>query len=210
VTPPVTFAAVIVAAGRGTRFGKPKHESTIDGARLWERCVRAFEAAGVPSVVVGDVPGGLPGGQRRRDSVLAGVQSVPEADWVLVHDAARALVTPQLITSIIDMALATDAAGVIPGIPVTDTVKKVEHGQVVETLDRSSLVAVQTPQAFDREVLVRAHTHDPSIDATDDAALVERIGGTVVVVPGDADNIKITYPEDLERARAIAQERGAS
>lgn len=135
---------------------------------------------------------------------------MPEVDWVLVHDAARALVTPQLITSIIDTALATDAAGVVPGIPVTDTVKKVEHDQVVETLDRSSLVAVQTPQAFDREVLVRAHAHHPSIDATDDAALVERMGGTVVVVPGDVDNIKITYPEDLERARAIAQERGAS
>lgn len=211
MTDAVTFAAVIVAAGQGTRFGMPKHKATIDGVPLWERCANAFSAAGVASiVVVGDVPGGIPGGERRRDSVLNGVQAVPDADWVLVHDAARALVTPDLISSIMDRAQTEHALGVIPGIPVTDTVKRIEDGRVVETLDRSSLIAVQTPQAFDRDALVDAHEANPYLDATDDAALVEQSLGTVIVVAGDPENIKITYPSDLERARRIASERGAT
>lgn len=210
MTDAVTFAAVIVAAGQGSRFGIPKHTATIDGVPLWERCVNAFSAAGIESiVVVGDVPGGVPGGDRRRDSVLSGVKAVPNVDWVLVHDAARALITPDLILSVMDRALTAGAAGVIPGIPVTDTVKRVDGNRVVETLDRSALIAVQTPQAFERGALVEAHEANRSLDATDDAALVERSGGTVSVVPGDPENIKITYPEDLDRARSIASERGA-
>ncbi|MGI9528251.1 MAG: IspD/TarI family cytidylyltransferase [Acidimicrobiia bacterium] len=211
MTDAVTFAAVIVAAGQGTRFGKPKHTLTIDGVPLWQRCANTFGEAGVTSVVVvGDVPGGIPGGERRRDSVLNGVRAVPHADWVLIHDAARALVTPDLVTSIMDRARSTASCGVIPGIPVTDTIKRVEGGQVAETLDRSSLIAVQTPQAFQRDALVEAHEADLSLDATDDAALVEQRFGTVDVVPGDPENIKITFPSDLEQARRIAHERGAT
>lgn len=211
MTDAVTFAAVIVAAGRGTRFGMPKHEVTIDGVPLWKRCTDSFSAAGVESiVVVGDVPGGVPGGERRRDSVANGVRSAPTADWVLVHDAARALVTPELISAVMDRARSGGIQGVVPGVPVTDTIKRIEGSRVVETIDRALLTAVQTPQAFDRTVLVEAHATDLTWDATDDAVLVERLGGTVVVVPGDPGNIKITYASDLELARRIARERGAS
>ena len=211
MTDTVTFAAVIVAAGQGSRFGQPKHTATIDGVPLWQRCANAFAEAGVTSVVVvGNVPHGIPGGARRRDSVLNGVLAVPDADWVLIHDAARALVTPDLITAIMDRARSTEVRGVIPGVAVTDTIKRVEAGRVVETLDRSALIAVQTPQAFERASLVEAHAADPSLDATDDAALVEHAFGTVDVVPGDPENIKITFPSDLEQARRIVRERGAT
>ena len=211
MTDAVTFAAVIVAAGRGTRFGMQKHEVTIDGIPLWKRCTDAFLAAGIESiVVVGDVPGGIAGGERRRDSVANGIHAVPSADWVLIHDAARALVTPELISDVMDRVRLGGVQGVVPGVPVTDTVKRIEGTRIVETLDRASLTAVQTPQAFDRKVLVEAHAADPALDATDDAALVECLGSTVVVVPGDPENIKITYPSDLDLARRIARERGAS
>ena len=142
---------------------------------------------------------------------LSGVESVPEADWVLVHDAARALITPQLITSIIDMALVTDAAGVIPGIPVTDTVKKVAHGQVVETLDRSSLVAVQTPQAFDRRgagferTRMTRRSMQPTTLHSSSASGVQSSS-----YRGMPTTSRSRIPKTSSGARAIAQERGAS
>ena len=128
-----------------------------------------------------------------------------DVEWVLIHDAARPLVTPALVRRIVHAAAATDADGVIPGLPVSDTLKRVEGARVLATVDRSDLVSVQTPQAFRLDVLRRAHATDATVDATDDAMLVEAIGGTVEVVAGDPDNIKITYPGDLERARFILQ-----
>ena len=203
----IRFAAVVVAAGRGVRFGSPKHDVDIEGLPMWEHSVHTLRAAGAdPVVVVGDVPGGVEGGERRRDSVANGLEHVTESDWVLIHDAARPAVSPDLVRRIMETARSTTADGIVPGIAVTDTIKRVDGVRVVETPDRSTLRAVQTPQAFRTSVLARAHAADDA-DATDDAALVERIGGTVEIVEGDPDNIKVTYREDLDQVRRVIEGR---
>jgi 2-C-methyl-D-erythritol 4-phosphate cytidylyltransferase len=199
-----TVVAVVVAAGRGTRFGSPKHAVPIDGVPMWELSVRVFDSLGIPVVVVGDVPGGVPGGPRRRDSVAAGLAAVGDAEFVLVHDAARPMLDPSLVTTLVDVLRHSGADGVVPALPVTDTVKRVAGDVVVGTVDRTELVAVQTPQGFRSDVLRAAHAIDPDEDVTDDAGLVERLGGTIRWVPGDPANIKITYRDDLVRVRDAA------
>ena len=202
---------VIVAGGSGTRFGRPKHTVDLGGLTLWERCRSTFEAIeGIEGVVVvGDVPDGIPGGERRRDSVAAGLSRIPDAtDWVLVHDAARPLVSVELVHRVLDTAIGTSADGVVPANPVTDTIKRVEGSKVIETVDRSHLVSVQTPQAFRLELLRYAHTLDLHDAVTDDAGLVERAGGTVISVPGEVTNIKITYEADLATALSYLEQRG--
>jgi 2-C-methyl-D-erythritol 4-phosphate cytidylyltransferase len=138
------------------------------------------------------------GGPERTDSVAAGVAALPaRVDLVLVHDAARPLAPPELFTRVV-AALRAGLDAVVPGVPVTDTVKQVNaRAVVVATPDRSALRAVQTPQGFRRTVLETAH-RDTRATATDDATLVERGGGTVHVVAGDARAAKITGPGDLE------------
>jgi len=118
---------------------------------------------------------------------------------VIVHDAARPFASVALFEAVV-AAIAAGADGAVPGVPVTDTVKRVHGDAVVATLDRSELVTVQTPQAFAASILRAAHASGG--DDTDDAALVEAAGGRVVVVPGDAVNAKLTTPHDLELARA--------
>jgi len=137
----------------------------------------------------------VPGGRRRRDSVAAGLGAVGDAEIVAVHDAARPLVSPQLIEAVIAAARQHGAA--TAAIPCVDTIKRVEGGMVVETLPREALVAVQTPQAFSTALLRRAHALRPSEDASDDCLLVEWLGEPVAVVPGEVGNRKITHPEDL-------------
>jgi len=202
----MTVWAIIVAGGSGVRFGGQKHRLLLEGIELWQRSVDAFKAAGIDDiVVVGDVPGGVPGGTRRRDSVAAGLAEVPDdVDWVLIHDAARPLVTPRLINRVLARVSVGDVDGVIPAIPLADTLKRVQGEKVVATIDRETLAAVQTPQAFAVSILRAAHESD-ALDATDDAGLVERADGTVVTVMGDPRNLKITVPGDLEIARAYVQ-----
>ncbi|MDK1018513.1 MAG: IspD/TarI family cytidylyltransferase [Actinomycetota bacterium] len=203
--------AVVVAGGSGVRFGGPKHACTLGGVELWRRCVDVFHSAGVQGVVVvGDVPGGVPAGERRRDSVARGLQEIPDdADWVLIHDAARPLVTPELINRVLERASNGDVDGVVPALSVTDTLKQVDGDRIVATVDRANLVAVQTPQAFRVAVLKAAHLID-SDDATDDAALVERTGGVLAHVLGEPSNVKITFGEDLSVARAYLARRSDS
>jgi 2-C-methyl-D-erythritol 4-phosphate cytidylyltransferase len=200
-----SFAAIIVAAGSGTRFGRSKHDLVRGGKPLWRWSVEAFEEAGASEiVVVGDVPGGVPGGNRRRDSVRAGLDALSSgSSIVLIHDAARPLVGCDLIEVVVAAIARTGVDGAIPVIPVTDTIKRVEGSHVGETVDRSALVAVQTPQGFVTQALIDAHRTLPSADVTDDATLVERNGGIVVIVDGDRANIKITFPGDLAMAEAI-------
>ena len=200
----MTAHGIVVAAGRGERFGTPKAEVLLRGVPLWQRAVSALRAAGVEEVVVvGPVPGGIPGGDRRRDSVAAGLASLPtEAEWVLIHDAARPLATPDLCRSVLERLARGDVDGVVPALPVPDTLKRVVGDRVAATVSREDLVAVQTPQGFRVSVLRRAHLAG-SEDATDDAALVERIGGSVVFVPGEPSNLKITFPADLLVAEAL-------
>jgi 2-C-methyl-D-erythritol 4-phosphate cytidylyltransferase len=135
------------------------------------------------------------GGATRADSVRAGLTAVPATvEIVLVHDAARPLATDDLFRSVAD-AVRAGADGAVPALPVSDTLKRVEGIHVRETVPRDALVTVQTPQAFRASVLRSAHAG--GAEGTDDAALVERAGGSVVVVPGEATNVKVTAPEDL-------------
>ena len=185
-----------------------------------DRSRRTADAASDGVVVVvpaGDEvrENGVAGGGSRSESVRAGLAAVPDdAEIVCVHDAARPLASQELFERVIGAVVAgADAA--IPGLAVTDTIKVIDPdagsdiaralGRVVDTPDRSRLVAVQTPQAFRADALRRAHEREG--DATDDAALVEAAGGVVVVVEGQADNRKITTTDDLEWVRSRLRER---
>jgi 2-C-methyl-D-erythritol 4-phosphate cytidylyltransferase len=201
--------AVVVAAGSGTRFGARKQYEMLGDRRVLDWAVDAARsvAAGVVLVVPeAEAPTREPadvvvsGGPTRSASVRAGLAAVPSnAEIVIVHDAARPFAPVALFEAVV-AAVRAGADGAVPGVPVTDTVKRVRDGAVVATVDRAELVTVQTPQAFAASVLRAAHASGS--DDTDDAALVEAAGGRVVVVPGDAVNTKLTTPHDLELARA--------
>jgi 2-C-methyl-D-erythritol 4-phosphate cytidylyltransferase len=222
----VTVWAVVVAAGSGERFGSPKQFAVLGGRPLYRWALEAARsvADGVVLVVPAGwrapadappggagAPGGVgavlgadvvvEGGSTRAASVRAGLAAVPGgAEVVVVHDAARPLATSALFRSVVD-AVRAGADGAVPGLAVADTLKHVEDGTVVATLERRGVVAVQTPQAFSAQVLRAAH--DGGAEATDDAALVEARGGTVRVVPGDPRNLKVTTPADLEVVAAL-------
>ena len=204
MTRPPAVWAVVVGGGSGQRFGRLKQFELLGGERMIDRSCRI--AASVCDGVVLVVPaadaereGGVAGGATRSESVRAGLAVVPlDVDIICVHDAARPLASPALYRRVID-AVVAGADGVVPGIPVVDTIKVVDaNGVVSATPDRASLVAVQTPQAFRASALRAAHAVGG--DGTDDASLVELAGGRCVVVPGEAMNRKITDPTDLDWA----------
>lgn len=195
----------MVAGGSGQRFGRPKQYELLGGRRVLDWAVDTARAASDGVIVVlpaEDVgaPGTVAGGSTRSESVRNGLAAVPDrAAVVCVHDAARPFAGRDLFAAVV-AAVRAGADGAIPGVPVTDTIKVVDaEGTVIGTPDRATLTAVQTPQAFDATVLRRAHASGG--EGTDDAALVERAGGTVVVVAGEITNRKITHPEDLAWAR---------
>jgi 2-C-methyl-D-erythritol 4-phosphate cytidylyltransferase len=195
----VSVWTIVVAAGSGSRFGGAKQFAELAGRRVLDWSVETARRAsdGVIVVVPADQPesGAIAGGATRSASVRAGLAAVPpDADIVVVHDAARPLASAELYRRVI-AAVIDGADAAVPGVPVSDTLKRVAGNLVADTVDRSSLVAVQTPQAFRAAVLRRAHADEP--DATDDGAVVEAAGGKVVVVAGDPDNLKITTPSDL-------------
>ena len=200
---------IVVAGGSGQRFGGPKQYEALGSQRVLDWSVAAARAASAGVVIV--VPaadaareGGVAGGSSRVQSVRAGLAHVPaDATIVCVHDGARPFATPALYERVV-AAVVAGAQGAVPGVPVPDTIKQVAaDGAVAHTPPRAHLVAVQTPQAFRADVLRAAHAadDDPGATATDDAALVEAIGGRVLVVPGDPVNRKITDPDDLRWAR---------
>lgn len=200
VVPSVVWT-IVVAAGAGHRFGRPKQFEMLGDRRVIDWSVDVARAASDGVVVV--LPpghGGVEGGATRSESVRNGLGYVPDgADIVCVHDAARPFASSVLFTRVI-AAVERGADAAVPALPVADTIKAIDSlGVVVRTPDRDGLVAVQTPQAFRAATLRAAHEHGG--DATDDAALVEALGGLVVVVEGDPDNRKLTVPEDLEWAR---------
>ncbi len=199
----MTVHGILVAAGRGERFGGPKHAALLRGRPLWAWAEEALRHGGVDQVVlVGDLPGGVPGGARRRDSVRAGLAALPaSASHVLVHDAARPLASPDLVRRVIDRLLAGGVDAVVPVVPVRDTLKRVGDGWVIETVERRGIAGAQTPQGFKVEVLRAAHEAGNE-DAGDDALLVERIGGSVATVEGEAANLKVTFAGDLALAEA--------
>jgi 2-C-methyl-D-erythritol 4-phosphate cytidylyltransferase len=218
--------SIVVAGGSGRRFGRMKQFSLLGDRPVLAWAVAACRpsSAGVilvlpdgtdmdaPDTAAGahDADAVVTGGATRADSVRHGLGAVPDdAEVVVVHDAARPLASPALFTAVIAAVTGAGADGAVPGVPPSDTIKTVdESGRVTGTLDRAALVAVQTPQAFRASVLRRAHAVPVPAGATDDAMLVEAMGGTVLVVPGEPGNFKITDPDDLAAAeRVLAQGR---
>ena len=221
--------SIVVAGGSGLRFGQMKQFAQVSGHHVLHLAVEACRS--VSSGVVLVVPAELSdserrvvescgadrvvsGGPTRARSVQCGLAAVPhDAEVILVHDAARPLATRALFDAVLAAVTGDDVAGAVPGLRVHDTIKEVEideHGiarRVTTTLDRSKLVAVQTPQAFRAEALRSAHRRLPADEATDDASLVEAMGGTVVVVPGERGNLKLTTPDDLQAAERVLEGR---
>lgn len=214
---------LLLAAGEGARLDGGDAKAFVDlcGVPLVRRSAEAAAAADLVDALVVASPRGLEarmadvltgvsvdvtvvtGGQTRQASAAAALEAVEKGDAVAVHDAARALCPPSLFD--ICLAELDDCEGVCPALPVSDTIKEVSEDVVVTTLDRTRLAAVQTPQAFRIDVYRLAHESAArdGIVATDDAALVERTGAAVRVIPGDARNVKITTPHDLAVAEAL-------
>ena len=219
--------ALVPAAGQGVRLGEsmPKAFVPIGGSPMLALAVDGLVASGVVDRVVIMVPTDLigkaetlllsrthtetpvdvvAGGTERTDSVRAGLAVASEATHVLVHDAARALTPPSLIARVVD-ELRAGRRAVVPGVPVTDTIKSIDAaGAVTGTPDRAHLRAIQTPQGFDARLLCDAYDRD--VPVTDDAGLVELLGESVHVVPGDPLAFKITNALDLHLARALRDE----
>jgi 2-C-methyl-D-erythritol 4-phosphate cytidylyltransferase/2-C-methyl-D-erythritol 2,4-cyclodiphosphate synthase len=214
-------AAVIAAGGHGARFGGPaKQWRLLAGRTMLQHSVEAFRrvagierivvalppaiAADPPPALVGGAPPVVPvaGGARRRDSVAAGLAEVGDAiDIVVVHDAARPLVSAGLIERTVAAAAAHGAA--IAALPALDTVKRGVEGRVVGTLPRGDIFLAQTPQAFRVGVLREALALAPETEATDEAMLAELAGHPVHLVQGEVRNLKITTPEDLAMAERL-------
>jgi 2-C-methyl-D-erythritol 4-phosphate cytidylyltransferase len=206
--------ALLVAAGSGERLGasRPKAFVVLAGRPMIEWSLDAIRAAGISRVVVALPSGcgapegciGVGGGVTRSESVRLALREVGDADAVVVHDAARPLVTPEAFRETLE-ALA-DADSAVAAAPMADTVKEAgpDH-RVVGTLERARLWAIQTPQAFRTAALRRALdvADDVLAAATDDASLVERAGGRVVVVPSSPRNFKVTTPHDLQVAELL-------
>src|ERR671933_1111231 len=206
------FAIVLVAAGASTRMGFPKLWVEVCGEPLLARAVARARAAG-PSEMVLVVPADrldaaralapearvVPGGTRRRDSVAAGL-AASQAEWLAIHDAARALAPPELFRRGLQAAQASGAA--VQGLALKDTIKRVADARVIDTPARAEHVAVQTPQIFRRDLLKRALALTDE-DVTDEAALVERLGVAVRGFEGGETNFKGTTPLDFEQARTV-------
>jgi 2-C-methyl-D-erythritol 4-phosphate cytidylyltransferase len=215
----VSVWIVIVAAGSGSRFGGPKQYELLGSTRVVDRSIATARGvaehmavvvsaahvddtgrqfASQPEIVV------VAGGPSRSASVRNGLAAVPDdAEVVVVHDAARPLASVALFQNVI-AAVRDGADAAVPGVPIADSLRRIDGGAV----DRSGVVAVQTPQAFRPAALRRAHRDEA--DASDDATLVEMIGGKVVIVPGETTNFKITTAHDLAVARMLVAAEGDS
>ena len=211
----MSAVALVVAAGRGERLGSsgPKAFVMCGGRSMLEWSIDALKAVPeIAHIVVATPPGveapagtsGVFGGDERSHSVRAALHHTLAGDPVLVHDAARPLVTPEIIRAVL-AGLDDEADAAIAASRVADTIKQDDGAHTVaRTLDRSGLWAIQTPQVFRREVLERAlaQPHELLAAATDDASLVEAAGGTVRVVEAPVENLKVTSAADLARAEA--------
>jgi len=227
--------AIVPAAGSGLRMkGKvPKQFLLLDGLPILVHTLKALERAPKIDEVILVAPESqisfcqigivdkynlkkiskvIPGGEQRQDSVYEGLQAVsPDTDWVMVHDGVRPFVTLEMIESAIETAKEAKDGAVV-AIPMRDTPKEVSSDQITKTLDRQRLWLAQTPQVFRRSLFLRAHEEARShgIYGTDDAVLVEKLGGCVRIVLGSEENIKVTTPADLKLAEAIMATRRAT
>ncbi|MCW8835192.1 MAG: bifunctional 2-C-methyl-D-erythritol 4-phosphate cytidylyltransferase/2-C-methyl-D-erythritol 2,4-cyclodiphosphate synthase [Rhodospirillales bacterium] len=221
----MTCAALIVAGGRGSRFGAtlPKQYAPVCGIPLIRRTVQKFlDHPDVNAVRVVIHPDDIElydsaldglslldpvfGGETRQESVLNGLESLVDdrPDIVLVHDAARPFVSNRVISSVIE-ALGR-APGALPALPLTDTIKRSARGLILETVDRSGLYRAQTPQGFRYDDILRAHRGAAGCALTDDAAVMEKAGLDVLLVEGCEENFKVTTPEDHSRAERLVRD----
>jgi 2-C-methyl-D-erythritol 4-phosphate cytidylyltransferase/2-C-methyl-D-erythritol 2,4-cyclodiphosphate synthase len=207
------IAAILVAAGTGSRFGAetPKQFLSLGGMPVIRRAALALldhvtwlQPVGDAEAIAAALDGlthlpPVPGGATRQASVAAGLEALAALapDFVLVHDAARPLIAPGMTEAVI--AALDRAPGAIPAVPVADTLKRGLDGMIAETVPRAGLFRAQTPQGFRFPVLLALHRAAVGAEATDDAALLEQAGHAVALVPGAEDNIKLTYPEDIVR-----------
>ncbi|MBX3438418.1 MAG: 2-C-methyl-D-erythritol 4-phosphate cytidylyltransferase [Planctomycetaceae bacterium] len=219
------FAVILPAAGKSTRFGDARRKkpfADLKGRPVWVRtaeafvnredvvqtlvCIAAedmewFKEKFAPNLAFMNVEI-MAGGPSRADTVERALARVKQdADFVAVHDAARPLIVKRWIDAV--FAAAEQHGAAIPAIPLSSTVKRVDRQQIVETVDRSSLWAAQTPQVFARQVLLDAYAKRDGFEATDEAQLVERIGQSISVVEGWPMNLKITTQDDFRMAEAL-------
>lgn len=215
---------IVVAAGQGRRFGSPKQVALLNEKSVLDWSLETFEShEGVDEVILvlregvetkdyarryRKIVSFARGGTRRQDSVLSGFRQIdPEkVGVVLVHDGARPLVSGELVSRIIEAV--RERGAVVPALPLEDTVKLVEEQEVVQTLEREKIYRCQTPQGFFYATLKKAldQAKKDNFYATDEAALVERLGQKVWIVPGEMRNIKITTPEDIKIAEAFLED----
>ncbi len=216
---------IIPAAGSGKRFGALKQFLSLQGKPVLIHTLSAFEQSslikGICVVTLETevsstqkmiqeagfkkVHHVIAGGQERQDSVKKGFRSLPPCDMVMVHDGVRPFVTQEMIKTLVSTT--KESGATIVGLPIKETLKKVREGCIIDTVDRSEIWSIQTPQAFRYDLLARA-IQKAEIDhflGTDEAMLVERMGVTVKIVLGSPYNIKITLPEDLRIAETLAQ-----
>ena len=230
-TPSPSVVAIVPAAGTGSRMGgsSPKQFLRLGGVPVLVRTLRILAGSRVVRGIVLVAPPAavertrrllarhrvprvlavVPGGAKRQESVWLGLQAVPPAaDLVVVHDGVRPFITGTLVRDVVEAARRFGAA--ICGIPVRETVKRHREGFVETTVDRGGLWLIQTPQAFRRTLLWEAHekARRDGFLGTDDAVLVERLGVPVRMVAGLQENLKVTTPDDLARARILASARG--
>jgi len=220
----LSIHAIIPAAGQGRRFGGAKQFQILAGKPLLLYSLEAFESCSLIQTVCLVVPEGdldrardlvrknklkkisliLPGGSERQESVRIGFKALPPSDFIVVHDAARPFVTPDLLLKLIEGA--KEFGGCLAGTPARDTIKRVDpEGMVRETVDRSALWNIQTPQVFRYDLLKKAFEKavQDHFVGTDEAMLVERLGVKIKVIDGGIGNMKITTPEDLKIAEGL-------
>jgi 2-C-methyl-D-erythritol 4-phosphate cytidylyltransferase len=214
-----SVAAIIVAAGSGTRFGGEKQLLELGGIPLYQRVIEVFMAVdSIEHIVLVCSPSLIDlvnapavhkvlGGSSRQESVRVGIEKAGElgCEIALVHDAARALVTTEIIDRVLESTRRSGAS--IAAVPVVDTIKEVEGGTIARTIPRAKLWRAQTPQGARIADLLRAYENSSKGEFTDEAELLESIGTYAQVVLGSEENFKITYPEDLERAQQIIAKR---
>ena len=216
-------AAIIPAAGSGNRLGSAKPKAFVELAGLSLLARSALTLSAIADVIIVAAPEDfvqaaarelenvdaqihiVAGGENRQDSVAAALRVLPEdVQVVLVHDAARPLVPLGVVESVVNK-VRDGAKAVVPVLPLVDTIKRINpEDEVIETIDRSQLRRVQTPQGFSREVIEHAYS-DPTHVATDDAGLVESLGVAIATVPGSELSLKITNPDDVVHALSLLE-----
>ncbi len=215
----MTINAIITAGGTSSRFGtKNKLLEKINGIEVIKYTVDAFRYSNVDKIIIcanisimqdlknifkdyGNIDI-IEGGDTRQQSVYNGLKH-EKCDYVIIHDGARPLITTELINVCVEMVKEVKALSVMT--KTIDTIKEVEHGKIVKTIDRSKLYNTQTPQAFEYDLIMKAHRKYEGSNFTDDAGMVEKMGEAVYVVDGSYKNIKITTQSDIELAKVYLQ-----